>query len=233
MKKLVIIPAHNEALSIKDTVETIRAKAPSYDVIVINDHSSDDTGKILRDNNIPAINLSVNLGIGGAVQTGYKYGAKNGYDLAVQIDGDGQHDPEYLKTLEEALISNNAGLVIGSRFIDKEGFQSSSLRRSGIKYFTGLIRLLGHQTITDPTSGMRMVNNKTMKLWAKDYPRDFPEPESCLMALKSKLKVIEVPVIMKERQGGKSSIHILKGAYYMIKVTFALILEGVRSHDDA
>ncbi|MCR4689559.1 MAG: glycosyltransferase family 2 protein [Saccharofermentans sp.] len=233
MRKLVIIPAFNEASAIKATVDAIRSKAPTYDIIVINDHSRDNTKEVLEECGIPAINLPVNLGIGGAVQTGYKYGVRNGYDIAVQVDGDGQHDPMYLEALEKVLIENDCDLVIGSRFIDKEGFQSSSLRRSGIRYFTGLIKLLGRQVITDPTSGMRMVSRKTMELWAKDYPRDFPEPESCLMAIKSKLKVMEVPVIMKARQGGKSSIHMLKGAYYMIKVTFALILEGVRSHDDA
>lgn len=233
LRKLVIIPAYNEGEAIKATVDAIRSKAPSFDIIVVNDHSSDNPGDVLAANSIPAINLPVNLGIGGAVQAGYIYGVRNDYDLAVQVDGDGQHDPEYLEILEKALIEKTADICIGSRFIDKEGFQSTSLRRGGIRYFTWLIRLLGCKEITDPTSGMRMINRRTMELWAKDYPRDFPEPESCLMALKSKLKVVEVPVIMKARQGGRSSIHLLKGAYYMIKVTFALILEGVRSHDDA
>lgn len=228
MKKLVIIPAYNERESIRNTVEEIRDKAPDFDYVIINDCSTDDTRRICEENNYNIINLPINLGIGGAVQTGYRYAYNEGYDLAVQVDGDGQHNPEFLGKMADYLENKKADMVIGSRFIDKEGFQSSGTRRIGIKYFTILIKILTGQIITDPTSGLRMVNRDIIQMFAYDYPKDYPEPESVVAVLRRKKQVDELPVIMRERSGGVSSISLKKSVYYMIKVTLAILIERIR-----
>lgn len=228
MKKLIIIPAYNESANIEKTVSEIEKNAPEFDYVIINDCSSDNTKEICEKNHFNLVNLPINLGIGGAVQTGYRYGWRNGYDIAVQVDGDGQHDPKFLQTMAEYLEKNDLDMVIGSRFIEKEGFQSSGTRRLGIKYFTVLIRLLTGKKITDPTSGLRMVNRDVMELFAYDYPKDYPEPESVVAILRRGKKVQEIPVIMKERQGGVSSISPKKSVYYMIKVTLAILIERIR-----
>lgn len=230
MKSLVIIPAYNESENIKNTVQTLMEKAPQFDYVVVNDHSKDDTLKILQENHINYINLPTNLGIGGAVQTGYQYAYENGYDMAVQVDGDGQHDPAYLNQLVETMQKEDADMVIGSRFINKEGFQSSFARRVGINYFSHLIKQLTGKTITDPTSGFRLANRRVIALFAQDYPRDYPEPESIVALLKRGLKVVEAPVVMKERQGGQSSIRLQNSIYYMIKVTIAILIENMRKY---
>ena len=228
VRKLVIIPAYNEAASILGTVEDVRKEAPDFDIIVVNDCSVDNTCELCTENGIRVIDLPINLGIGGAVQTGYKYAYANHYDYAVQLDGDGQHDPVYLKRLFDEAVSQDADMVIGSRFIEKEGFQSTTARRFGIRFFTGLIRILTGTVITDPTSGFRMVNREVMGKFAADYPRDYPEPESVVSVLKENRKVIEVPVIMRERTGGVSSINIKRSVYYMVKVSLAIIMEKIR-----
>ena len=230
MKKLIIIPAYNESENILNTVKVIQEDAPDFDYVVINDCSKDNTLQLLVDNHINYVNLPVNLGIGGAVQTGYKYALENNYGVAVQVDGDGQHDPKYLKVLVDALEKNDADMVIGSRFINNEGFQSTFMRRVGIVYFTKLIHLLTGKTITDPTSGFRMCNRKVIELFSKDYPRDYPEPESIVALLKRNMNVMEVPVQMKERQGGVSSINASKSIYYMIKVSLAILIENLRKY---
>ena len=228
MKKLVIIPAYNESESIVNTVRNIQKKAPEFDYIVINDCSKDATLEVLKENNINHLNLPVNLGIGGAVQTGYKYALEKGYDVAVQVDGDGQHDPSYLNKLVEAMISQQADMIIGSRFIENQGFQSTFMRRIGISYFTKMIKILTGKTITDPTSGFRMANREVIKIFSKEYPRDYPEPESIVAVLKRKKKVQEIPVIMRARAGGVSSISPLNSIYYMVKVTIAILIERIR-----
>lgn len=228
MKNLIIIPAFNEHECIKDTVEMIKREAPGFDYVVVNDHSTDNTLEILRENNINHINLPANLGIGGAVQTGYLYAYENGYDTAVQVDADGQHDPKFLSMMLETMQKENADMVIGSRFIENKGFQSTFARRIGIVYFTKLIKMLTGAVITDPTSGLRMGNRKVIELFAKDYPRDYPEPESIVALLKRGMKVKEVPVMMRERQGGVSSINLQKSVYYMIKVSMAILIENHR-----
>lgn len=226
MKKLVIIPAYNEEGSIIRTVADIRENAPDFDYIIINDCSTDRTKYICHDNNLNYLDLPVNLGIGGAVQTGYLYAARNNYDVAIQFDGDGQHSATYLESMASH-IEAGSSMVIGSRFIEKEGFQSSSLRRLGIKYFTVLIKLLTGKTITDPTSGMRMVNKELINFFSKNYPKDYPEPESVVTILKKKYLVKEVPVIMNERTEGVSSISLIKSVYYMIKVSLAMLIARV------
>lgn len=229
MKKIAIIPAYNEKDSIVKTVQDILDNAPDFDYVIINDCSKDNTMDICLYNGFNVLNLPINLGIGGAVQTGYLYAYRNGYDIAVQFDGDGQHDASYLEIMADALIENKADMVIGSRFIEKEGFQSSALRRVGINYFTWLIKVLTGIVITDPTSGMRMCNKKTIEMFANEYPRDYPEPESNMRLLRHKRKVLEVPVKMKAREEGKSSLSSLKNSvYYMIKVTIAILIERIR-----
>lgn len=224
MKLLVIIPAYNEEANIKKTVENLKKNAPQYDYIIINDCSKDKTGEICKENGFNVVHLPCNLGIGGAVQTGFIYAWENGYDLAVQVDGDGQHDAQFLMEMEQYLKDNQCNMVIGSRFIEKEGFQSSFMRRVGIRYFTWLIKLLTRQTITDATSGLRMVDRSIIELFAREYPKDYPEPESTTKVIKKGMKVMEIPVVMKERQGGVSSISPMKSIYYMIKVSLAVIL---------
>ena len=229
MKKIAIIPAYNEKDSIIKTVNDILDNAPDFDYVIINDCSKDNTMDICLYNGFNVLNLPINLGIGGAVQTGYLYAYRNGYDIAVQFDGDGQHDAKYLDSMADYLIENDADMVIGSRFIDKEGFQSSKLRRAGISYFTWLIKILTGTKITDPTSGMRMCNRKTIEMFANEYPRDYPEPESTVRLLRHKRKVVEIPVQMRAREEGISSISSLKNqVYYMIKVTLAILIERSR-----
>ena len=228
MKKLIIIPAYNEEANIVKTVESIERDAVGFDYIVINDCSTDRTKEICEEHGFHYVDLPINLGIGGAVQTGYKYAWENGYDMAVQVDGDGQHDPEFLELMAEYLETHQVDMVIGSRFIEKQGFQSSGMRRVGIRFFSGLIRVMTGKTITDPTSGLRMAGRNVIELFSKDYPRDYPEPESVVAILRKGLKVAEVPVVMREREGGVSSISMKKSVYYMVKVTLAILIERIR-----
>lgn len=228
MKKLIIIPAYNEEENIEKTVTSIQRDAKEFDYVVINDCSTDRTRKICEEKGYNIVNLPINLGIGGAVQTGYKYARRYDYDMAVQVDGDGQHDPEFLNEMADYIANNKVDMVIGSRFIEKRGFQSSLPRRMGIKFFSVLIRLLTGNTITDPTSGLRMVGRNVIEIFAKDYPKDYPEPESVVAVLGKRLIVKEIPVIMHEREGGVSSISPKKSIYYMIKVTLAILIEKIR-----
>ena len=234
MRVLMIIPAYNEEESIFDTVSSIlnyRKKVDfDLDYVVINDGSTDKTKQILEDNHFNAVHLVMNLGIGGAVQTGYKYAYQHNYDVAVQVDDDGQHDPEFLNLMADYLMDKQLDMVIGSRFIEKQGFQSSKARRVGIIFFSKLIKLLTGKRITDPTSGLRMVGRNVMALFAVDYPRDYPEPESVVAVLRRNMKVEEIPVIMHERMGGVSSISLKKSVYYMVKVTLAILIERIRKY---
>lgn len=230
MRSLVIIPAYNEELNIENTIHNLKEHAPDFDYVIINDCSKDSTLEVCKKNNYTYLNLPINLGIGGAVQAGYRYAMNNGYDVAVQFDGDGQHDAAYLSAMREELEKTKADIVIGSRYINKEGFQSTGLRRLGIRYFTGLIRFLTGHTVTDPTSGMRMAGRKVIEIFAGSYPKDYPEPESVVMLLRKKLNVVDYPVVMKERMAGKSSISPVKSIYYMFKVSLAIILERFRRY---
>ncbi|MCF0142800.1 MAG: glycosyltransferase family 2 protein [Parasporobacterium sp.] len=225
-KKLVIIPAYNEQESIVNVIKELKEKAPDYDCIVINDASTDNTLEILKEKAIPHLDLASNMGIGGAVQTGYQYAFKNGYDLAVQFDGDGQHDASYIKKLEETLADTDANMVIGSRFIEKEGFQSTGVRRAAIRYFSRLIKLFSGQKITDPTSGFRMADRKVIEIFSELYPWDYPEPESSCSLIRQGLKIREIPVVMKERETGKSSFsNPFRALMYMVKVSLGIIIE--------
>lgn len=228
MKKLVIIPAYNEAGNIVKTVTDVVENAPSFDYVIINDCSKDNTLEICREHGFRVIDLPCNMGIGGGVQTGYLYAKRHGYDIAVQFDGDGQHNASYLEQMAEKLEREHLDMLIGSRYIDKKGFQSSGARRAGIKYFTGLIKLVTGKKITDPTSGMRMVNRDIICQFAEDYPKDYPEPESVVTILKQKKHVEEIAVEMNAREEGTSSISMANAVYYMIKVSLAILIAAIR-----
>ena len=227
-KVLLVIPAYNEGKNIERVVDHIKNDFPELDYVVVNDGSKDDTADICRRRGYNFIDLPVNLGLAGCFQTGMKYAWQKGYNYAVQFDGDGQHDAAFLQEMRDYMYAHDLDMLIGSRFIEKEGFQSSSLRRFGIRYFSGLIRLLTGKRITDPTSGMRMVNESIIKMYADCYPKDYPEPESVVAVLQAGKKVEEYPVVMRERKEGVSSISPLKSVYYMIKVTLAILVERIR-----
>ena len=228
MKKLVIIPAYNEAGNIVKTVTDVVENAPGFDYVIINDCSKDNTLEICREHGFRVIDLPCNMGIGGGVQTGYLYAKRHGYDIAVQFDGDGQHNASYLEQMAEKLEREHLDMLIGSRYIAKKGFQSSGARRAGIKYFTGLIKLVTGKKITDPTSGMRMVNRDIICQFAEDYPKDYPEPESVVTILKQKKNVEEIAVEMNAREEGTSSISMYNAVYYMIKVSLAILIAAIR-----
>ena len=234
MKILLIIPAYNEQdniLNVCDIIKDYNTKnKQKLDYIVINDGSSDNTLKILKDNKLNYINLINNLGIGGAVQTGYKYAYENEYDIAIQFDGDGQHDVNFVPLICEPIIKGHADLVIGSRYLDKttSEFKSTFMRRFGGNIISFFIKVCTRNKITDPMSGFRAANKKIIEEFAKNYPTEYPEPESSVTALINGCKIKEVPVSMNERIAGKSSIRFWKTADYMIKVCLAIILEGIR-----
>lgn len=217
---LVIIPAYNERESILSTVDGIRSLG--YDYVVVNDGSTDDTLTICRKNGINVLDLPQNLGIGGAVQAGHKYAQRFGYDIDIQVDGDGQHDPSFIPQLI-SLIEQGADLAVGSRFLEKtDGFQSTLMRRVGITWLSMLLRVFTGERLTDPTSGFRACKKRAIDLFCKSYPNDYPEPESIAHAIRVGLSVRECPVSMRERQGGVSSIGPLSSIYYMIKVSLAI-----------
>jgi hypothetical protein len=224
MKTLVIIPAYNEADNIGAVLKNLTEYAPEMDYLVVNDCSIDKTVEILKEYNANYVDLPVNLGIGGGVQTGYLYAYKNGYDIAIQMDGDGQHDAKFLKALIKPIQDGQADVVIGSRYILKEGFQSSFMRRVGIKGLSILIKLTTGINVNDVTSGFRAINKDMIALFAHEYAQDYPEPEAIVMAVCHGAKVVEVPVRMNERAGGKSSISGLKSIYYMVKVSLSIML---------
>ena len=227
VKILLIIPAYNEADNIGRVVENLIRNFPQYDYVIVNDGSSDGTGELCMEKGYQVLNLPINLGIGGAVQTGYRYALKYGYDIAVQLDGDGQHDASYVKRLIEPLLAGEADVVIGSRFLRREGFQSSRSRRIGINILSDLIWLCTGKRIRDVTSGFRAVNRKFISIYAEDYPSDYPEPEAIITAVMHRGRVAEVPVVMKEREGGTSSITLRRSVYYMIKVTLAILVKRI------
>ena len=230
MKKiLLIIPAYNEEENILNTCKTIEKSGQDLDYVVINDGSTDNTEKRLQENNINHIKLVNNLGIGGAVQTGYKYAYENNYDIAIQFDGDGQHDVNYVPKICNPLKTGQADMCIGTRYLDKSEskFQSTFMRRLGANIISVCIKILCHKKITDPTSGFRAVNKKVIEEFAKSYPTEYPEPESTVSLLVNGYKVEEVPVSMNERTGGVSSIRLWKTADYMVKVVLAIIIDSI------
>ncbi|MBU5448995.1 glycosyltransferase family 2 protein [Acetivibrio sp. MSJd-27] len=228
MKSMVVIPAYNEEKSIYKVVKRVQNCGMKIDVVVVNDGSEDRTSEEARRAGAIVINLPLNVGIGGAVQTGYLYAVYHGYDAVVQIDGDGQHDPVDLPNLLSKLQNGEADMVIGSRFVEKSDYKPSFFRKLGILFFSKLISLLTGEKFTDTTSGYRAVNRKVMELFAKYYPSDYPEPETIVYLKRHGMKIKEIPTLMNERKTGKSSITPLKSVYYMIKVTFCLLLQDLK-----
>lgn len=220
----MIIPAYNEQDSILGVIEKLKKDCPSADYVIVNDCSVDHTLSVLQNNRLNHINLPINLGIGGGVQTGYMYALEKGYDIAIQVDGDGQHDTSYLNTMIQLLDNGETDIVIGSRFVDREGFLSSPFRRLGISFLSSVIKFVTGRRILDVTSGLRAVNRRGIDLYSKEYSTDYPEPEAIVLAALKGYKIAEIPVCMKEREHGQSSINKKGAVYYMIKVTLAIFL---------
>lgn len=229
-KILVIIPALNEEGSVGKVVKEVKEHLPQVDILVVNDGSSDLTSKKAKEAGAVVLDLPFNLGIGGAMQAGYKYAFEKGYEIAIQVDGDGQHDPKEIPKLLQALEEKEVDMVIGSRFIGDSEFKSSMMRRVGISIFSRVISLIVGQKITDPTSGFRAVNRKAIQLFAFDYPQDYPEPEVLVLLHQCGLKVAEVPIGMSKRYAGESSITKLRSIYYMVKVLLAIFVDCFKKH---
>ncbi|MEW6457434.1 MAG: glycosyltransferase family 2 protein [Acidobacteriota bacterium] len=229
MKKIVIIPAFNEEKNIEKVLLSVKEFCPDFDVVVINDGSTDKTSELTRKFDfVNVIDLPVNIGIGGAVQTGFIYSERNNYDITVQVDGDGQHKPSEVKKIIEPILKNEADVIIGSRFIEKVTFRSSLLRRIGIKLFYLTNKILLREEITDSTSGFRAYNRKAIEILSRNYPDDYPEPEAIYILKRKGIKIKEVHVEMEERIGGRSSISFFRAVYYMTKVFLSIFVLMLR-----
>ena len=224
-KILVIVPAYNEEGSVGKVVEEVHTHLSQAEVLVVNDGSTDLTSEIAKSKGAIVLDLPFNLGIGGAMQAGYQYAYEKGYDIAIQVDGDGQHDPKEIGKLLKALEEKKIDMAIGSRFIRDLGYKSSTMRRIGISIFSQVISMIVRQRITDPTSGFRASNRKAIRLFASNYPQDYPEPEVVILLHQCYLKMEEVPVGMSERYSGESSITKIKSIYYMVKVLLAIFVD--------
>jgi glycosyltransferase involved in cell wall biosynthesis len=224
LKRLAIVPAYNEEASVARVIDEIRAFDPGFDIVVVDDGSVDRTAAVAAARDVHVVRLPFNLGIGGAMQTGYRFALEHGYDLAVQIDGDGQHDPRELPKILQPVLDGAADLVVGSRFGSDAAFRSSPVRRIGIRLFARVVSAVVRQRVTDTTSGFRAVNRRGILLFAADYPHDYPEVEATVMCVKHKLRLNEVPVRMRERSGGRSSITAFRSIYYMTKVLLAIFV---------
>lgn len=228
-KVLIIIPAYNEESSVGAVIDEVRRSLPHVGIVVVNDGSSDRTGEIAGAKGVFVLSHVTNLGIGATVQTGLKFASRRGYEIAVQVDGDGQHEPEDLQHLIAPLLRGEVDMVIGSRFLGMSSFLSTAPRRVGIFIFSVLIFLLTGKWVTDPTSGFRAMNKKVIELFASQYPNDYPEPEVLMTVIGHKLKFQEIGVSMKPRLGGISSISPFRAVYYMVKVSFAIVMELMRA----
>ncbi len=224
MRALAIVPAWNEERDLPGVIADLRRAVPSWDICVVDDGSTDATAAVAREAGALVLSLPINLGIGGAVQTGYLWARKHGYEVAAQIDGDGQHDPQYLTAALRTIVAGTADLVVGSRYLGAGGFQSTAVRRMGTRYLSWFLRLRCGARVTDPTSGFRVAGRRAIELFAGNYPSDYPEPEAIALAVRRGLRVQEMPVVMRERQHGTSSIGPARTLYYLVKVSLALLL---------
>jgi len=222
-KVLVVIPAYNEQENLARTVNEVKSKAPFADVLVVNDGSRDETTSVAGKIGVDVVNLPFNLGIGGAVQTGFKYALHNDYDVVVQVDADGQHDASYLPKLVDCLLAGKADIVIGSRYLDGEPLEMPLLRDMGIRYFSWLTSKIVGQRITDCSSGFRALNKEAVRFFSENYPVDFPDAEALILAHRAGLKISELPVRFRNRSKGKSSLHFLRLLYYPVKETLSIM----------
>jgi glycosyltransferase involved in cell wall biosynthesis len=235
-RKLAIVPAHNEVEAIASTIAAIRQWAPDFDVLVIDDGSTDATAERASSTGAAVLRLPFNLGIGGAMQSGYIYALEREYEVAVQVDGDGQHDPRHIRDLLERLSGDpELNMVTGSRFLDHgaAGYRSTLIRRVGIRVFSGLVSLITARRVTDPTSGFRMTNRRGIELFARDYPHDYPEVEAILLMHFHRLHSCEIPVVMRPRLTGESAISSTQSVYYMAKVLLAVFVGLFRARPSA
>lgn len=223
-RRIAIVPALNEAGNIGRVVDELHAFDPDLDVVVISDGSADRTAEVATEHGAHVVRLPFNLGIGGAVQTGFRYAWEHGYELAVRCDGDGQHDPSELPKVLAPVLAGEADICVGSRFAGDEGYRSSAVRRVGIRLLAVAVSAIARQRVTDTTSGFQALNRKALALFAADYPHDYPEVEGMVMTIKHRLRLQEVPVKMREREHGRSSITALRSIYYMAKVLLALFV---------
>jgi glycosyltransferase involved in cell wall biosynthesis len=223
-KILVIVPAYNEDGTIGQVIAETEQCFPLADIVVVNDGSTDSTGPIAAKEGVILLEHPYNMGIGATMQTGFLYASRNDYDIAVQVDGDGQHDPKYLNDLIYPILKGESNMVIGSRYLEEKGFKSTISRRTGIRFFCILYHFLTGGRVTDPTSGFRALNKKVIDFFSEEYPADYPEAESLILFHRRGFILKEIPVVMKERQGGVSSIDFLRSIYYMIKVTLAIVI---------
>jgi glycosyltransferase involved in cell wall biosynthesis len=224
LKRCAIVPALNEEGSIAAVIEEIRAFDSGYEIVVVADGSADRTPDVAAAAGATVLRLPFNLGIGGAVQTGFRYAYEHGFELAVRVDGDGQHDPQELPTILAPVLTGEADICVGSRFAGDGGFRSTRSRRLGIRILAACVSLLVRRRVTDPTSGFQALNRHGIRLFAADYPHDYPEVEATVMCFRHKLRVVEAPVRMRERAAGSSSITALRSIYYMIKVLLAIFV---------
>jgi hypothetical protein len=222
---LVIIPAYNEEGSVGKVVEEVKTQLPGMDALVVNDGSSDLTSEIAQSKGAIVLDLPFNLGIGGAMQSGYKYAYEKGYDIAIQVDGDGQHDPREIPKLLHVLDEEKADVVIGSRFIGDSEYKSSVMRRLGSLILSKAISMVVGQKLTDPTSGFRAANRRAIQLFSANYPQDYPEPEAMVLLHQCGLKMKEIPVRINQRYSGESSITKIRSIYYMVKVLLAIFVD--------
>jgi glycosyltransferase involved in cell wall biosynthesis len=228
LRLLIIIPAYNEEESLGRVIRRVQGIHPEADIVVINDGSTDATPEIAGGHGATVLSLPYNLGIGSAMQTGFLFARDRIYDVAVQVDGDGQHDPREIRELLDTLVNTDADVVIGSRYIEDRGYITPKLRRSGIVILAGMISLITGQPITDPTSGFRALNRRAIDFCAVEYPFDYPEPESVVTFRRAGLKIREIPVTMNPRYGGQSSITPFRSAYYMVKVIMSILISLLR-----
>jgi len=228
MRKAAIVPAYNEAHSIAGVVAELRATQPELEIVVIDDGSTDETAAVARRAGAQVVQLPFNLGIGGAVQTGIEWARRRGCELAVQVDGDGQHDPREIDKLLEPILAGRSDVVVGTRFAGEGTYRPSVARRIGIGVFAGLVSLIVRQRVTDTTSGFRAMNERAIDLFAEEYPYDYPEVEATVLIFRHRLRLVEVPVTMRQRETGRSSITLFRSLYYMGKVSLALFVGLLR-----